>query len=581
MSRALLPPDDAFNRKLTANVHPVGWRNPTPVGRYNLVVVGAGTAGLVTAAIAAGLGARVALVERHLMGGDCLNVGCVPSKAVLRAARAWASARDGAAFGLTFPAGVERVFGAAMARMRRLRAELSRVDSAERFAGLGVDVFIGEARFTGPDAVAVGGASLRFARAAVCTGARAATPPVPGLADAGCLTNETVFSLTELPPRLAVIGAGPIGCELAQAFARFGSEVTVIERGGRILPREDADAAAVVQARMARDGVRFVFDAEVRAVEPAAAGVPTSGGTPASGGAPASGGVPVSGGTLASAGTPVSSVGMDAAPEEESVVSRQIGERREDRPCGDAADDANARGKRIRYAAGGESHDLCVDEILVGVGRAPNVEGLGLEAAAVACDRGGVAVDAHLRTTNPRIYAAGDVCSRFKFTHAADAMARIVVQNALFPHPFGLGRASTASLVIPWCTYTEPEIAHVGLYEADARAKGIEVETFTQSLAEVDRAVLDGENAGFARIHVRKGTDRILGATVVAADAGNLISEVTVAMKAGAGLGVIGAAVHPYPTQAEAWRKAADQLRRARFSDRQRAALRRLFAWRR
>ena len=509
MSRALLPPDDAFNRKLTANVHPAGWRNPTPAGRYNLVVVGAGTAGLVTAAIAAGLGARVALVERHLMGGDCLNVGCVPSKAVLRAARAWASARDGAAFGLTFPAGVERDFGAAMARMRRLRAELSRVDSAERFAGLGVDVFIGEARFTGPDAVAVGGASLRFARAAVCTGARAATPPVPGLADAGCLTNETVFSLTELPPRLAVIGAGPIGCELAQAFARFGSEVTVVERGGRILPREDADAAAVVQARMARDGVRFVFDAEVRAVE------------------------------LASA----------------------------------------AGGKRIRYAAGGESHDLGVDEILVGVGRAPNVEGLGLEAAGVACDRGGVAVDAHLRTTNPRIYAAGDVCSRFKFTHAADAMARIVIQNALFPHPFGLGRASTTSLVIPWCTYTEPEIAHVGLYEADARAGGIEVETFTQPLAEVDRAVLDGEDAGFARVHVRKGTDRILGATVVAADAGNLISEVTVAMKAGAGLGVIGAAVHPYPTQAEAWRKAADQLRRARFSDRQRAILGRLFAW--
>ena len=552
MSRALLPPDDAFNRKLTANVHPADWRNPTPAGRYNLVVVGAGTAGLVTAAIAAGLGARVALVERHLMGGDCLNVGCVPSKAVLRAARAWAAARDGAAFGLTFPAGVERDFGAVMARMRRLRAELSRVDSAERFAGLGVDVFIGEARFTGPDAVAVGGATLRFARAAVCTGARAAAPPVPGLADAGHLTNETVFSLTALPPRLAVIGAGPIGCELAQAFARFGSEVTVIERSGRILPREDADAAAVVQARLARDGVRFVFDAEVRAVEPA--GV---------------------------AGAPVSSAGGDAAQEERSAGGGPRGERRETRPRGDAAGAGEAGGKRIRYAVGGEPRDLRVDEILVGVGRAPNVEGLGLEAAGVACDRGGIAVDARLRTANPRIYAAGDVCSPFKFTHAADAMARIVVQNALFPHPFGLGHASTRSLVIPWCTYTEPEIAHVGLYETDARAQGIEVETFTQPLAEVDRAVLDGEDAGFARVHVRKGTDRILGATVVAADAGNLISEMTVAMKAGAGLGVVGAAVHPYPTQAEAWRKVADRLRRARFGTRQRAMLKRLFAWRR
>ena len=517
MDPVALLPDDAFNRKLAANVHPPGWRNPTPEGRYNMVVVGAGTAGLVTAAVAAGLGARVALVERHLMGGDCLNVGCVPSKGVLRAARVWASAGDGAACGLSFPGGVERDFGAAMARMRRLRAEISRVDSAERFAGLGVDVFIGEARFTGPDTVAVGDAVLRFARAAVCTGARAAVLPIPGLADAGCLTNETVFSLTELPPRLAVIGAGPIGCELAQAFARFGSEVTVLEQAPRILPREDPDAAAVVQARMAHDGVRFVLGAATEAVETVA---------------PATG-------------------------------------------------EGDAGGKRIRYAADGESKDVTVDEILLGVGRAPNVEGLGLEAAGVAFDRRGVTVDAHLRTTNPRIYAAGDVCSPFKFTHAADAMAQIVIQNALFPHPFGLGKASTESLVIPWCTYTEPEIAHVGMYEADARAKGVEVETFTQPLAEVDRAVLDGEDAGFARVHLRKGTDRILGATAVAADAGNLISEVTVAMKAGAGLGVIGAAIHPYPTQAEAWRKAANQLRKARFSDRQRAILGRLFAWRR
>ena len=524
MDPVALLPDDGFNRKLAANVHPPGWRNPTPDGRYNLVVVGAGTAGLVTAAVAAGLGARVALVERHLMGGDCLNVGCVPSKGVLRAARVWASARDGAAFGLTFPGGVERDFGAAMARMRRLRAEISHVDSAERFAGLGVDVFIGEGRFTGPDTVAVGDAVLRFARAAVCTGARAAALPIPGLADAGCLTNETVFSLTELPPRLAVIGAGPIGCELAQAFARFGSEVTVLEQAGRILPREDPDAAAVVQARMAQDGVRFALDAAIGGVEP---------------------------------------------PAEVSA----------EKPA--APDSADAGGKRIRYTAGGVSREVSVDEILVGVGRAPNVEGLGLEAAGVACDRRGVTVDAHLRTTNPRIYAAGDICSPFKFTHAADAMAQIVIQNALFPHPLGLGKASTGSLVIPWCTYTEPEIAHVGMYEADARAKGIEIETFTQPLAEVDRAVLDGEDAGFARVHVRRGTDRILGATVVAADAGNLISEVSVAMKAGAGLGVIGSAIHPYPTQAEAWRKAANQMRRARFSDRQRAILSRLFAWRR
>ena len=504
-----LPPDDAFNRQLVGNVHPPAWVNPRPNGPYNIVVLGAGTAGLVTAAVAAGLGAKVALIERHLMGGDCLNVGCVPSKGIIRAARVWAAASDGAEFGLTFPAGMERDFAIAMARMRRLRASLSHLDSAERFKGLGVDVFIGDGRFAGPDTVAVGDATLRFSRAAICTGARAAAPPIPGLEDAGYLTNETVFSLTALPRRLAVIGAGPIGCELAQSFARFGSEVTLIERIEHILPREDRDAAMVVQEQMARDGVSFAFGAAIGSVE------------------------------------------------------------------------AQNGDKRVRYDAGGESQEAIVDEILVGVGRAPNVEGLDLEVAAVDYDRTGVRVDNRLRTSNRRVYAAGDICFPFKFTHTADVMAQIVVQNALFPHPFGLGMASTASLIIPWCTYTEPEIAHVGMYEADARAKGLDVETFTQPLAEVDRAVLDGADAGFAKVHVKKGTDEILGATIVAADAGNLISEVTVAMKAGAGLGTIGSTIHPYPTQAEALRKVANQMRQARFTDRQRAILSRLFAWRR
>ncbi|MCY4662972.1 MAG: mercuric reductase [Acidobacteria bacterium] len=515
-----LVPDDAFNRRLIGHVHPPGWRNPKPADRYNLVVVGAGTAGLVTAAASAGLGARVALVERHLMGGDCLNVGCVPSKGIIRAARAWAAARNGDEFGLRLPGGIEGDFSAVMARMRQIRADLAPIDSVERFAGLGVDVFLGEARFTGPDRLAVGDATLRFARAAICTGARAAAPPIPGLAEAGCLTNETVFSLTELPRRLGVIGAGPIGCELAQAFARFGSEVTLLEIAPHILPREDPDAAEVVQAQMMRDGVRFAGDAAIEAVE----AVPAAG------------------------------------------------------AAGDGVG-AGGRERRIRYTQDGSPHEVTVDEILVGSGRTPNVEGLDLEAAGVAYDRAGVTVDRHLRTTNPRIYAAGDICFPFKFTHTADAMAQIVVQNALFPHPLGLGRASTEGLIIPWCTYTEPEIAHVGMYEADARTRGIAVETFTQPLADVDRAVLDGEEAGFARVHVRKGTDRILGATIVAADAGNLISEVTVAMKAGAGLGTIGAAIHPYPTQAEALRKAATQLRKARFSARQRSVLQRWFAW--
>ena len=318
-----LIPDDEFNRQLAANVHPPEWENPTPDGRYNLVVIGAGTAGLVTAAVAAGIGAKVALVEWHLMGGDCLNVGCVPSKGLIRAARVWASAQDGAEFGLGFPAGVERDFGAVMARMRRLRAAISHVDSAARFKSLGVDVFIGEARFSGPATVRVGDATLHFARAAICTGARATALPIPGLAEAGFLTNETVFSLTELPRRLAVIGAGPIGCELAQAFARFGSEVTVFELTQHILSREDPDAAAVVQARMTHDGVRFAFDTTVDGVEAISSNEPDGG------------------------------------------------------------------GKRIRYKTAGEAHEATVDEILVGVGRAPNVEGLGLDEAGVSFDRRG------------------------------------------------------------------------------------------------------------------------------------------------------------------------------------------------
>ena len=503
----VLLPDDEFNRQLLGNVHPIPWDNPEPMGRYNIVVIGAGTAGLVTAAGAAALGAKVALIERHLMGGDCLNVGCVPSKGVLRAARAWATTSAGATFGLSFPSDVQRDFGAAMARMRRLRAQISHTDSAERFKSLGVDVFIGEGHFTGRDTIEVDGKTLRFSRAAICTGGRAAGPPIPGLADASYLTNETVFSLTRLPSRLAVIGAGPIGCELAQAFARFGSQVTLLERIDHILPREDADAAGVVQDRLERDGVTFAFEASIEAVE------------------------------------------------------RRGAE------------------KVIRYAVANRERELVVDELLVGIGRVPNVEGLDLKAAGVAFDKTGVTVTDRLQTSNPRVFAAGDICFPFKFTHTADALAQIVIQNALFPHPLSLGMASTKNLIIPWCTYTEPEIAHVGMYAADAERKGIAVETFTQPLAEVDRAILDGEDEGFVRVHLKKGTDRILGATIVAGNAGNMISEVTVAIKAGAGLSTIGRTIHPYPTQAEALRRVANLMRKTRFSRTQKSLLGRWFAW--
>ena len=509
--QSLIVPNDEYNQELVANVHPSEWVNPEPTGRYNIVVIGAGTAGLITAVIAASLGAKVALIEKHLMGGDCLNVGCVPSKGVIRAARAWADLRRATEFGLHIPAGVKYDFGAVMARMRKLRARISRNDSARRYTKLGVDVYIGSGRFLGFDTVQVegpaGNRTLTFAKAAVCTGARAAVPDTPGLQEAGYLTNETVFSLTELPQRLGVIGAGPIGCELAQAFARFGSQVYLIESTHGILPNEDRDAAEIVQQQMLRDGVKLRCCAKHLKVEK-----------------------------------------LDS-------------------------------GKRLTVDSHGQQYDVIVDEILIGVGRTPNVEKIGLETAGVSYDKNGVRVNARLQSTNPKIFAAGDVCSRYKFTHAADAMAQIVIQNALFPHPLNLGYANVDALVMPWCTFTEPEVAHVGMYEKEAKEKGIEVETYTYKLDEVDRAILDGEDEGFARVHMKKGTDKILGATIVAAHAGDMIGEFSVAMKAGAGAKTIAGTIHPYPTQAEVNRKVINLWRKAHFTQRTRNLLTKLFEW--
>jgi pyruvate/2-oxoglutarate dehydrogenase complex dihydrolipoamide dehydrogenase (E3) component len=500
--RPQILPDDEYNRALVNNVSPPDWVNPEPSGRYNLVVVGAGTAGLIAASGAAGLGARVALVERQFMGGDCLNVGCVPSKALIRAARAFSQVRDARAFGVDVPAGSRSDFPAVMQRMRRLRAAISPNDSAARYRSLGVDVFLGPARFSGPDSVEVVGRTLRFKKAVIATGARAAHPNIPGLAEAGFLTNETVFWLTDLPRRLAVIGAGPIGCELAQAFARFGSQVFLVEAMHGIMPNEDRDGAELVHQSMMRDGIHF-------------------------------------------------------------------------RCCGkDLRIERASDGKRLRVDSHGEHYDVTVDEILVGAGRVPNVEGLDLEAVGVHYDKTGVLVNDRLQTSNPRIYAAGDICSRYKFTHAADAMARIVIQNALF-----FGRAKWSTLMLPWCTYTDPEIAHVGLDEASAKERGIAIQTFVQKMEHVDRAILDGDNEGFVKVLVRSGTDRIVGATVVARHAGEMISELTLAMVGKVGLGTIARTIHPYPTQSEAIKRVADAYNRTRLTPRIKSLLERWFAW--
>jgi pyruvate/2-oxoglutarate dehydrogenase complex dihydrolipoamide dehydrogenase (E3) component len=481
-------PPDAHNRRLVSLVHPPEWRNPIPRGRYNLVVVGAGTAGLVSAAGAAGLGARVALVERHLLGGDCLNVGCVPSKGLIAAARVAAQARRAADFGVRVSE-VSVDFGAVMERMRRLRSGIAPVDSVGRFTELGVDVFMGHGRFTGPTSLEVGGQNLEFARAVIATGARAAAPPIAGLAEAGYLTNETLFSLTELPRRLLVIGGGPIGCEMAQAFCRFGSEVTLLEASSHVLVREDADAAAIVEQQLQRDGVRALCEATVTGVE------------------------------------------------------------------------TRGAEQTVHYRLGDTAHAVTCDAILVAVGRAPNLDDLGLEAAGVRFGRSGVEVNDRLQTSNARIYAAGDIASRYKFTHTADALARIVLQNALFG-----GRKKASALTVPWCTYTSPEVAHVGLSEREAAERGLAVTTFTTELQHVDRAILDGDTAGFVRVHVKAGTDRIVGATIVAEHAGEMISEISAAMAGRLGLGRLASIIHPYPTQAEAIRKTGDAYNRTRLT---------------
>lgn len=484
-----ISPLDTYNERLFANVHPATWVNPTPKRRYHLVVIGGGTGGLVTAAIAAGLGARVALVERHLMGGDCLNVGCVPSKAIIRASRSWHEASTSSArFGGPRVADAGD-FGAAMERLRRVRSELSETDGAQRFTSLSVDVFLSAARFTAPDALEVDGVPLPFRRVVLASGSRAALPAVEGLADVGYVTNETVFNLTTRPKRLLVIGGGPIGCELAQAFARMGSRVTILQHGARILPRDESDAASVVQRSLERDGVAIVFGA---------------------------------------------------------TLSRA---------------DRNESEKVLHYTVEGTAQSVAGDEILVAAGRVPQIEGMGLEAAGVAFTARGVTVDDHLRTTNRRVYAVGDVASKHQFTHAADAHARLVVQNALF-----FGRKRVSALVMPWCTYTSPELAHVGHSPESARQAGIAVDTVTVPLTSVDRAVLDDEDEGFLSVHLRRGTDRLAGATLVAGNAGDLIGEFSVALTNRLTLAQVGAAIHPYPTQAEVFRKAADSWRRRKLT---------------
>jgi pyruvate/2-oxoglutarate dehydrogenase complex dihydrolipoamide dehydrogenase (E3) component len=485
-----IPPMDAYNRQLIEYVHPHNWTSPQPADIYDLVVIGAGTAGLVVAAGAAGLGLglKVALIERNLMGGDCLNFGCVPSKTMIRSSRIVGEIWRGQELGIRVDK-IDIDFGAVMERMRRIRAEISHHDSAARFKDLGVDVFLGDGKFTSNDSVTVEGQVLKFKKAVIATGARAAIPEIPGLVETGYLTNETVFSLVERPRRLAVIGGGPVGCELAQTFRRLGCEVVLFHRSSQILNKEDPEAAAILQQVLRSEGVNLILDCQLQQVTKTDAG------------------------------------------------------------------------KTIAYSSNGIVDRITVDEIILGAGRTPNIDSLNLAQVRVGYDAQGVQVNDYLQTTNPRIYAAGDVCMKWQFTHAADAAARIVIKNTLFS-PFGIGKSKLSSLVMPWVTYTDPEIAHVGWSADDAHQRGIECDTIKIFMSSVDRAITDGETDGFVKIIHRRGSDEILGATIVANHAGDIISELTTAIVNKIGLSKLSSVIHPYPTQADGIKKAADAYRR-------------------
>ncbi|PZV25585.1 MAG: FAD-containing oxidoreductase [Snowella sp.] len=484
-------PMDEYNQELVASVHPSDWVNPEPKDYYDLVVIGAGTAGLVVAAGAAGLGIglRVALVEKKLLGGDCLNFGCVPSKCLIRSGRVLGEVSRAKNLGITI-SDVIVDFSRVMERMRKVRSRISDHDSVQRFQSLGIDVFLGEARFLDNKAIAVEEKILNYKKAVIATGARALHPTISGLEDAGFLTNETVFSLTELPQRFAIIGGGPIGCELAQTFQRLDSQIILFHNHSHLLNKEDQDAAEIIQNTFIKEGIQLILESQIESVE------------------------------------------------------------------------KTSEGKIIHYTHQGKSDFIIVDEILVGTGRSPNVEGLNLEAVGVDYNqRVGIKVNDYLQTTNPKIYSAGDVCMNWKFTHAADAAARIVIKNIFFS-PLGWGRSKLSDLVMPWVTYTDPEIAHVGLSAVDAETKGLEINTIKIPFETVDRAIIDGETEGFVKILHKKGSDEILGATIVASHAGEMISEITTAIANKIGLSQLSSVIHPYPTQADAIKKAADAYRR-------------------
>ncbi len=488
-------------------------------GVYNVVVIGAGTAGLVTAAGTAGLGGRVALVERDLMGGDCLNFGCVPSKALISSARLIQQIRDAEKWGLDRQS-PQFAFEKVLERMRGRRAKIAPNDSQERFESLGVDVFRGEARFVSPHEIEVNISHLRQSsppmrggRAApgesqklrarnfvIATGSRAVIPKIEGIDDVPYFTNETIFDeLKAKPDSMIVLGGGPIGCELAQAFRRLGVQVTIVQRGDQLLPREDRDVVEFLERCLINEGVRIIKNADAHSVATSGAG----------------------------------------------KVALQLLDRQSGRVA-----------ERTFFA----------DALLVAIGRTPNFRSLDLKSVGVDVSEREVRVNDYLQTSQRHIYAIGDVIGPFLFTHMADAQARVVVRNIVAPFQFL--RQKMDYSVVPWCTYVDPEVAHVGLGEKEAKKKNIDYDLFVVPLEAVDRAVVESEDAGFAKILTAKGSDKILGATIVAPHAGDLLHEFVLAMKADIRLGTIASTIHAYPTFAELAHKAADKYNKTRLTPR-------------
>lgn len=492
--------DDAQDQRMTALVRPPEWANAPSSETYDLIAIGGGTGGLTAASGAGLLGARTALIEDHLLGGDCLVHGCVPSKALLHAASVAHEVRHAGEWGVH--ATLDRIdFAQVMAKLRSIRADIAHDDSADVLAERQVDVLFGRATFTGPNRLEVDGRELRFKRAVIATGARPRVPDIPGLAE-HAITNEQVFDLTELPDRLLVVGGGPIGCELGQAFARFGARVTLVELGERLIPIDDPEAAAMLLESLRGDGVDVRLRTELREVAPVDGGL-------------------------------------------EATFADPRGEAR-----------------------------MVFDKILVAVGRIPNIDGLGLDTAGVKSTPQGIEVDRWQRTSNRRIYAVGDVAKGPNFTHAAFAQGATSVYSALLPF---LARKPRSPM--SWVTFTDPEVAHVGLRWSELEALGDQVQTITLGLDHNDRARTDGDTRGFGRVHVQRGTNRVLAATFVCRHAGELIGEMAVLMTVNKGLTTILDTVHPYPTKGWLTLFLANEHSLLRLTPSTKTWLKRWFRW--